>query len=198
MPDNTVAEKQPRGKKAEESDSPKIEKVNRREFLNFAWLISIGFLMVDIAGITFLFALPRFREGEFGGVFTIGTVGELPPIGPTPTNFPKVKIWFSNTDAGMKALYKVCTHLGCLYNWQEQETRFICPCHGSEFEPDGDYILGPAPRDLDQFVVIVETPDGQVIAETDQQTGDAVPVPDDPSAIIKVDTGRKIIGDSHA
>lgn len=198
MPEDTVAEKKPERKKAEESESPEVLKVNRREFLNFAWLISIGFLMVDIAGITFLFALPRFKEGEFGGVFTLGTAGDLPPTGPTPINYPKVKIWFSNTETGMKALYKVCTHLGCLYNWQEQETRFICPCHGSEFEPDGDYIAGPAPRDLDQFVIVVETPDGQVIAETDPQTGDAVPVPDDPDAIIKVDTGRKIIGDSHA
>ena len=47
-------------------------KMNRREFLNIAWLASMGFLLVDIAGVTLLFAFPRFKEGEFGGVFTIG------------------------------------------------------------------------------------------------------------------------------
>jgi hypothetical protein len=38
--------------------------VNRREFLNFAWLVSMGFLTVSVAGVTYLFALPRFKEGE--------------------------------------------------------------------------------------------------------------------------------------
>ena len=195
---DTKSETKAKGKKDKDPEAPELMKVNRREFLNFAWLVSIGFLLVDIAGITFIFALPRFKEGEFGGVFTLGKVGDLPPPGPIPKNYPKAKIWFSNTEEGMKALYKVCTHLGCLYNWQDQEIRYICPCHGSQFEPDGDYILGPAPRNLDQFVVIVESPEGQVIAETDLQTGAAVPVPDDPNAIIKVDTGQKIIGASHA
>ena len=198
MPAETDSATKAKRKKAQEPESPELMKVNRREFLNFAWLISIGFLMVDFAGLTFLFALPRFKEGEFGGVFTLGRVGDLPPPGPIPKNYPKAKIWFSNTEEGMKALYKVCTHLGCLYNWQDQEIRFICPCHGSQFEPDGDYILGPAPRDLDQFIIIVESPDGQVLAETDPLTGDAVPVPEDPNAVIKVDTGRKIIGDTNA
>ena len=198
MPADTKSETITTGKKDKGHESPELIKINRREFLNFAWLISIGFLMVDIAGITFIFALPRFKEGEFGGVFTLGVVGDLPPPGPTPINYPKAKIWLSNTEEGLKALYKVCTHLGCLYNWQDQEIRYICPCHGSQFEPAGDYILGPAPRDLDQFVVIVETPEGQVISETNPQTGTAVPVPNDPNAIIKVDTGQKIIGASHA
>ena len=31
----------------------------------------------------------------------------------------------------------VCTHLGCLYAWRDQEGKFICPCHGSQFEYDG-------------------------------------------------------------
>jgi len=197
MPAETKSETKTKGKKDKVQEVPELMQVNRREFLNFAWLISMGFLMVDIAGITFLFALPRFKEGEFGGVFTLGIIGDLPPPGSTPINYPKAKIWLSNTEEGLKALYKVCTHLGCLYNWQDQEIRYICPCHGSQFEPDGDYILGPAPRDLDQFVIIVETPDGQVIAETDPLTGAAVPVPDDQNAIIKVDTGQKIIGAIH-
>ena len=39
-------------------------KVNRREFLNLAWLASLGFLTVNVAGITYLFAMPRFEEGS--------------------------------------------------------------------------------------------------------------------------------------
>jgi len=179
---------------------PIVEKkpMNRREFLNFAWLVSIGFFTVTSAGVTYLFSLPRFKEGEFGGIFTIGTVEELPDTSSPPANYPKVKLWLSNTDAGVLALYKVCTHLGCLYNWNNQEVKFICPCHGSQFEKNGTFIQGPAPRSLDRFVVQIESQDGTVLAETDPETGAPLPVPDDPNALIKVDTGRRVMGSRHA
>jgi len=178
--------------------APEKKKINRRQFLNFAWLASLGFLMVDLAGVTYLFAMPRFKEGEFGGVFTIGRVSELPETGSPPTNIPKVKLWLSNTDQGVMALYKVCTHLGCLYNWNNQEGKFICPCHGSQFQANGTYIQGPAPRSLDRFIVQAVDPNsGEVLAET-EDSGDPLAVPNNPDAIIKVDTGRKVIGKRHS
>jgi cytochrome b6-f complex iron-sulfur subunit len=170
--------------------------INRREFLNLAWLASLGFFLVDIAGVTYLFSMPRFKEGEFGGTFTVGKVSELPEKGSAPVNIPKVKMWLSNTDAGVMALYKVCTHLGCLYNWNDQEFKFICPCHGSQFEADGDYIQGPAPRSLDRFVVQVVDPNtGDVLAEA--QEGTPLSIPNNPDAIIRVDTGQRIQGQQH-
>jgi cytochrome b6-f complex iron-sulfur subunit len=171
--------------------------LNRREFLNFAWLASLGFLTINIAGITYLFSMPRFKEGEFGGMFTIGKVSELPQPGSSPVNYPKVKLWLSNTDQGLMGIYKVCTHLGCLYNWVEQDQKFVCPCHGSQFEPDGDFIQGPAPRSLDRFVVQVVDPNtGDVLAES--ADGSPLKIPNNPDAIIRVDTGRRIPGPSIA
>ena len=172
------------------------KEINRREFLNFAWLVSLGFLSVSLGGVSYLFSLPRFKEGEFGGLFTIGALDVLPEKGSPPENYPKVKLWLSNTDQGLMALYKVCTHLGCLYNWNNQEGKFICPCHGSQFQANGTYIQGPAPRSLDRFVVQVVSPDDQILAETDQE-GNPVPLPDNPNAIIRVDTGQRIIGKRH-
>lgn len=179
---------------------PEKLSINRREFLNFAWLASLGFFTVNMAGMTFFFSMPRFKEGEFGGVFNIGSTSELPEKGAAPANFPKVKLWLSNTDEGVSALYKVCTHLGCLYSWRDQENKFVCPCHGSQFQPNGDYIQGPAPRSLDRFVVqIVDADTGEVLAETNPETGEPIPVPPDkPNAIIRVDTGTRIPGKPHA
>jgi cytochrome b6-f complex iron-sulfur subunit len=171
--------------------------ISRREFLNFAWLASLGFLSVSLAGVSYLFAMPRFREGEFGGVVPIGKVSELPPPTDPPANYPKVKVWISNTEQGVTALYKVCTHLGCLYNWNNQENKFICPCHGSQFQKDGTYIQGPAARSTDRFVVQIVSPDGTILAETDSEKGGPLQLPDDPEALIQVDTGRKILGEVH-
>jgi menaquinol-cytochrome c reductase iron-sulfur subunit len=43
----------------------------------------------------------------------------------------------------------ICPHLGCRYGWQAETKRFFCPCHGSQFEINGEKIAGPAPRGLD-------------------------------------------------
>ncbi|MEW5869663.1 MAG: Rieske (2Fe-2S) protein [Chloroflexota bacterium] len=171
--------------------------INRREFLNFAWLASLGFISINLAGATFLFAMPRFKEGEFGGVISVGTTAELPTPGSSPSNLPKVKLWLSNTEDGVTALYKVCTHLGCLYNWREQEDRFVCPCHGSQFTLEGQYIQGPAPRSLDRFIVqVVDPASGEILAETGED-GAPLALPDNPDAIIQVDTGKRITGKAH-
>lgn len=50
-----------------------------------------------------------------------------------------------------------CTHLGCGYNWDDQEQRFLCPCHWSTFSIDGEVLSGPAPRPLDRYLVKVES-----------------------------------------
>jgi cytochrome b6-f complex iron-sulfur subunit len=185
--------------KAKETTAAPRQKmpINRREFLNFAWLASLGFLTVNMAGMSYLFAMPRFRAGEFGGIYTIGPASELPTAGSPPVNYPKVKLWLSNTPEGVMALYKVCNHLGCLYNWNDQEVKFICPCHGSQFEANGDFIQGPAPRNLDRFVVqAVDPATGEVVAETDLATGGPLPLPSE-NVLVQVDTGQRINGQPH-
>lgn len=173
-------------------------KLNRREFLNIAWLASLGFLTLSISGLTVLFSLPRLREGQFGAVFTPGTIADLPPEGTSPQNFPKVKLWLSNTADGLMALYKICPHLGCLYAWNDQEFKFICPCHGSQYQHNGTYISGPAPRSLDRFIIRIEDENGNVLAETPEDGGPLLIEGQPPTAIVRVDTAERITGAAHA
>jgi len=39
----------------------------------------------------------------------------------------------------------VCTHLGCVVPWNQAEKKFICPCHGSQYNDQGRVVRGPAP-----------------------------------------------------
>ena len=173
------------------------EEVSRREFLNLAWLASLGFLTVSFGGVTVLFAFPRFKEGEFGGEFRVGGATNLPEVGEAPVNNPKGKFWLTRTENGIRALYKVCTHLGCLYNWQDQENKFICPCHGSQFTYEGEWIQGPAPRSLDLFTMrAVNSETGEVVAET-EGPGDPLPVREGENIVYVVDTGEKFNGMPH-
>ena len=45
-------------------------------------------------------------------------------------------------------LSAVCPHLQCVVHWNQSESTWDCPCHGSRFRADGECINGPANRNL--------------------------------------------------
>jgi cytochrome b6-f complex iron-sulfur subunit len=71
-------------------------------------------------------------------------------------------------------LNAVCTHLGCVVPWSAPNNKFMCPCHGSQYGPDGAVVRGPAPLplalahcDTDESGKIIFSP----WTETDFRTG---------------------------
>ncbi|KAK7272332.1 hypothetical protein RJT34_28856 [Clitoria ternatea] len=73
------------------------------------------------------------------------------------------------------AINAVCTHLGCVVPWNAAENKFICPCHGSQYNDQGRVVRGPAPLSL--ALAHCDIDDGKVLfvpwVETDFRTGDA-------------------------
>ena len=68
----------------------------------------------------------------------------------------------------------ICTHLGCVVPWNSGENKYICPCHGSQYDANGKVVRGPAPLSLALTHIDVE--DDNVFVsqwtETDFRTGD--------------------------
>jgi len=46
------------------------------------------------------------------------------------------------------ALSAVCTHLGCIVQWEKDKQDFLCPCHAGHYTPDGVVTAGPPPKPL--------------------------------------------------
>lgn len=63
-------------------------------------------------------------------------------------NLMKSDFAFFMTEKGGVAVSRICTHLGCIINYDEKQKIFICPCHQSKFTWDGRRIAGPAKKDL--------------------------------------------------
>jgi glycine/D-amino acid oxidase-like deaminating enzyme/nitrite reductase/ring-hydroxylating ferredoxin subunit len=47
-------------------------------------------------------------------------------------------------DGTLHSRSATCTHLGCIVHWNSTEQCWDCPCHGSQFAPNGDVMNGPA------------------------------------------------------
>lgn len=192
--------------------APRTLPMTRREFLYYIWGASMALFMAQFGGATLWFALPRFREGEFGGVFTIN-LDSIPPTDAEPKEFPEGRFWLVNlgpqtvsdprqpsqfsAEPGVKALYKVCVHLGCLYKWVPTNNRFECPCHGSKYLKTGVRTEGPATRNLDVLLIQAVDASGKVLAETTPKDGSeegaAIQVPEGTVAL-KINTGKRIQG----
>jgi glycine/D-amino acid oxidase-like deaminating enzyme/nitrite reductase/ring-hydroxylating ferredoxin subunit len=51
---------------------------------------------------------------------------------------------YRDPQGDLHELSAVCTHLGCLVQWNSGEKSWDCPCHGSRFAVDGAVLHGPA------------------------------------------------------
>ena len=137
--------------------------LSRRDFLNIAWGAAGALALVETGGVVLSFFSPRVVEGEFGGVIDAGAAATFAAGSVTP--FTQGRFYLVRMpDGGFLALYRKCTHLGCVVPWNPAEGRFVCPCHASAFEIHGQVINPPAPRPLDRFAVTIV--DGIVRVDT--------------------------------
>ena len=58
---------------------------------------------------------------------------------------------YRDSAGNVTAVSVTCTHLGCTLKFNDAETSWDCPCHGSRFTTDGSIICGPAVRTLERL-----------------------------------------------
>jgi glycine/D-amino acid oxidase-like deaminating enzyme/nitrite reductase/ring-hydroxylating ferredoxin subunit len=58
---------------------------------------------------------------------------------------------YRDEEGELHTLSPVCTHAGCIVNWNPSEKSWDCPCHGARYAIDGKVLTGPTDRDLPQL-----------------------------------------------
>jgi len=59
------------------------------------------------------------------------------------------KVPYPVVNMGFVVFSPICPHLGCKYQWNSAQQKFLCPCHGSIYSSLGKHEAGPALRGLD-------------------------------------------------
>jgi Rieske Fe-S protein len=55
---------------------------------------------------------------------------------------------YRDEEGNLHTLSAVCPHMGCHVHWNNAESTWDCPCHGSRFDATGKVANGPAVTDL--------------------------------------------------
>lgn len=129
--------------------------MKRRSFLK-ALLASLG--VVSFA--SFVYPVLRFLAppgGEAGEKKVVLWKQEIPVGTSKVIVFDGKPIIVINSQAkGFLALSKVCTHLGCLVEYEKERNRLICPCHAGVFDLDGNVVSGPPPKPLPKVALRID------------------------------------------
>ncbi|MCX6030927.1 MAG: Rieske (2Fe-2S) protein [Chloroflexi bacterium] len=123
----------------------------RRRFIQ----AGIGLVGAAWAGV---FVQSRiFPEATAEGVKPVEVpLAELPVGGTKAITYGATPVLVLRTAEGLRAFALICTHLGCIVQWQEGKKEFFCPCHQGIFDQFGEVISGPPPVPLEQVAVKVE------------------------------------------
>jgi cytochrome b6-f complex iron-sulfur subunit len=60
----------------------------------------------------------------------------------------RTRVFIVAAGGGFSVLSAVCSHLGCLVNYNKRKQEFLCPCHGGRYDLSGKNIAGPPPEPL--------------------------------------------------
>lgn len=132
--------------------------ISRRRFvqglLGFSVVATIAGVVVPVIGYLWP---PAQRAAAGGGPVLVGAVKDLPAgqAKVLPVN-DKPVIVVNTTAGGVKAFSAICTHLGCVVEWNSSKQIIQCPCHDGRFNPStGAVISGPPPSPLPPVQVMV-------------------------------------------
>ena len=148
------------GSKAEACEANKMP---RRDFL--AWLSGAGVVGSALAGLaaTLFFMKPRVTFGQ-PNRFLIGKPDDFPAGSRLAIDTKRICI--VRDGERMAAISTTCTHLGCIV--APSATGFLRPCHGSQYDVDGNVTGGPAPKALAWYSVSL-TPSGELEVDKDNE-----------------------------
>ncbi|MCU0550772.1 MAG: cytochrome b6-f complex iron-sulfur subunit [Leptolyngbya sp. Prado105] len=173
---------------AQLSESSDVPSMGRRQFMNALMFGSEALVALGALYPVVKYFIPPSAGGASGGVTAKDALGndilvseytKSHPAGDRSLaqglkGDPTYVVVTGDGSIESYGINAVCTHLGCVVPWNPNENKFMCPCHGSQYDNTGKVVRGPAPLSL---ALVHASVDNDKIAftpwtETDFRTGD--------------------------
>ncbi|OAE31692.1 hypothetical protein AXG93_3384s1660 [Marchantia polymorpha subsp. ruderalis] len=162
--------------------SDRVPDMGKRQLMNLLLLGAISLPTAGLLGPYLYFLVPPGSGGAGAGVTAKDALGnDITLKGWLKTHQPGDRTlaqglkgdptYLVVENDGTLATYginAVCTHLGCVVPFNNAENKFICPCHGSQYNNQGKVVRGPAPLSL--ALAHVDVIDEKVVFSTWSET----------------------------
>ena len=129
---------------SESGPHPSSGQVPQRRQLIMRGLQWLGAAIVAV----FLYPLLRFTGHRIPPKPRLVEVPAPLPLSGVHSHHDFLLIQGADTSQPPVAVSRICTHLGCRVNFQQDRQLIECPCHQSRFTPEGQRFAGPAERNL--------------------------------------------------
>lgn len=80
--------------------------------------------------------------GKNGRWVPVAQVADLPHGAVHGFAAGPIQGYLINHHGQIRAVSRICTHMGCAVNFEGSEQHFVCPCHGAEFDMQGRFLSG--------------------------------------------------------
>jgi cytochrome b6-f complex iron-sulfur subunit len=139
-------------------DQPRGGRFPRRTFIKGLLGVSIVSMASMILAPIVGFLIPPKQEASGpGGKVLAGTTEDIPVGAGSVVALGSSPVIVVNTEDGVKAYSAVCTHLGCIVEFDATQRQIVCPCHDGHFNPsNGAVTSGPPPKALTPVTVEVD------------------------------------------
>jgi cytochrome b6-f complex iron-sulfur subunit len=125
----------------------------RRGLLDWIIRVCVAITGLALLGPAMAYLWPVTRTGPVKVREEVGSVAGWGVWEARKVSVAEKPVLVLRTDKGFLAFSAVCTHLGCLVEFDTAKRDILCPCHGGVFDLDGRPIAGPPPRPLAAYIV---------------------------------------------
>ena len=135
-------------------------KNTRRSFLNQAIIGWFTITLLPVLYVVWEYLLPPKRDEDAAQQVSAGKASDLPLNSAKLIRFGRKPVMVLHTSQDQfKSFSATCTHLGCTVEYNKDDKKIHCNCHGSVFDLTGKNISGPAPAPLQPMRIILKDND---------------------------------------
>ena len=140
----------------EVSERKEERQLSRRGFLE--WMLGLlgGIGVLSAAGVALAYLQPPSGPGGKEGPVEVADEKDIPIGEGRVVPFKDTTALVIHTESGFIAFSAVCTHAGCIVQWEKGRNRIWCACHAGAFDVEGNVVSGPPPRPLPRYRVTVQ------------------------------------------